>query len=636
MSISFRGVASGLDINKILEELMYLERAPIRRKEAQIERAKALQECWQGVNLRVDALHRSLSPLTLSSTFNARTVSSSNSSVITATLTGHPLEGSYSFDVEQLATVHRVTMDTAHCADPDAALGLSGTFFLGTGEPAAGLEKLTFHPVESGWLQGNLSAGYQVVVDGSEETDYPLVADQVVFAQDFAGAEEIRIYVEEFTAGGEDALQELQDYYAAKGWDLAEPLLVIRKDSDGVWRTYNQDGTTPFAFLGDHPLGRLSLRAEAVDGGQAVLLENSFSFHIRDELPLSQLVTVTEEDSLNQVARRINEISEVTGVRAQVVKKTEGDYRLVLESLVEGKAGAIQTWQYRPQNQEEEQAFGTDNIMYALGILQEEENGVSPNFAYQLQEARDARFRFNELLLERSANRIDDLMEGVVFQLHGTGTGTVSVVQDTDAIVSSINAFVGAYNEALSLLRDLQTEENSLMAYDMNLMRMEHRLRSLAQGRLNSLEGSTPPTYGSLAEVGITTSGKEGFLQVDEAALRNAVQEDAQAVFNLFGRIAPQDEEGNKLGSDGLARQLQEYTASVVGFNGFINNRQDYLQRSIRQLEQNIQHWELRLAKREQNLIRQFTFMEQYISRMQDQSSFFQSYEQMLGGGAGE
>ncbi len=729
MSVSVRGISSGIDINGIIEELMHLERQPIRRKEAQIERTEQIAELWREVNMRLDTFKRTLPPLLDKLTYTAPVPRSSDENVFTARVSGNPVQGNYRLNVGQLATYHSVAMDPATAGDrianPDAALDLFGTFYLGTGRPPAGLEGLTFDAGTTGsWLRGNFGAGFQAVVDGDEGTVYALNPEDVAFAagEEYAGADEIRVYMNAFTgAEDEDLRAELEAYFDEKGWgaiDLeSDPLFIIKKDGE-EWVAENAAGGS-FAFLGDHPLGNFNLRGEivSVDEGtgevEEVLAVNNFDFQIRDTLDSSGFITVNASDSMLVVADKINNQAALTGVKASVVMAGADDYRLVLESAYEGSEGFIQAYDYAPRDGIELAAYGNDSILTSLQLLDTNDNSARPAYRLEPEEAQDAIFTLNGLQMTRSSNTFTDAVSGVEITLTGTGPATLEIKPDVDAAMEDISLFVESINEVNAYLRVLQKNEEGPLQGSSDLMRIERQLRTIIHGMVPSIPGSThltqpltytgtggvtatasgtytgegnlmeftyrassgtwryngvdfnsgdtvdgvtvtidggtpangdqllldvsppsvPLTYDSLASMGIMADDEEGILFIDDAKLRTALEADAEGIYNFFAREAPRDATGRARGPHGLAGQMKNMVENLIGFRGVVQSRQDYFARQISQYENRIEMLERRMEVREARLVRQFTFMEQYIARIQEQTGLMASFEAMMQGG---
>jgi flagellar hook-associated protein 2 len=107
-NIQIMGLASGMDYNAMIEQLLALERIPITRMAERKSIYRAQQDAWRDINTRLSALDNRLTDLRLSSTFHGRTASSSDAQVVAATAGANALTGTYSVRVNQLAQAHRV------------------------------------------------------------------------------------------------------------------------------------------------------------------------------------------------------------------------------------------------------------------------------------------------------------------------------------------------------------------------------------------------------------------------------------------------------------------------------------------------------------------------------------------------
>ncbi len=267
-------------------------------------------------------------------------------------------------------------------------------------------------------------------------------------------------------------------------------------------------------------------------------------------------------------------------------------------------------------NDAEAERYGGDDILEILGFTAGEPDGAATRYVYQVREAADALFALNGLPVERASNTVADLVAGITFTLRGVGETLVEVKADRTAPREAIERFVNAYNEANSLVRAMLDQKTGPLQGDPTLLRLERRLRSLVHGRLGA--GTEEMPFRSLAELGITSENTEGFLYLNAAKLDRALEEDLEAVCSFFNFTH---------GAGGLARQLDQFTTMVTGRDGLIPGRREYLDRYIVRIRKQIQIWEERLARREANLVRQFTFMEQYISRMQEQTGLLAGFE---------
>ena len=102
------GVKSRFDSEKIIEDLMRLERVPRERATNTVERLETEKGYWQEISSRTNDLRESARLLfSFQNPFNDRTVSSSNDSVLIGTAVRDALEQERSFTVKQTAQADR-------------------------------------------------------------------------------------------------------------------------------------------------------------------------------------------------------------------------------------------------------------------------------------------------------------------------------------------------------------------------------------------------------------------------------------------------------------------------------------------------------------------------------------------------
>lgn len=131
-SVTASGIGSGLDINSIVSQLVSAERAPqenrLTSKEALIQ---ARLSAYGSLKSALSTFQTSLSSLTNADTFSKRSATSSDTSIFTATSTTSAAAGTYTVQVEQLATKHKIA--SAAYADSDTGVGAGDlTFTQGT------------------------------------------------------------------------------------------------------------------------------------------------------------------------------------------------------------------------------------------------------------------------------------------------------------------------------------------------------------------------------------------------------------------------------------------------------------------------------------------------------------------------
>jgi flagellar hook-associated protein 2 len=103
MGIRISGLASGMDTEKIVSDLMKAQREPVNRLQRSKQTYEWKRDAYREMNTLLADLQNSLKNMRLTSTFNKKTVSSENESIASAKVIGSPKFSSYSIQVNSLA-----------------------------------------------------------------------------------------------------------------------------------------------------------------------------------------------------------------------------------------------------------------------------------------------------------------------------------------------------------------------------------------------------------------------------------------------------------------------------------------------------------------------------------------------------
>ena len=194
-----------------------------------------------------------------------------------------------------------------------------------------------------------------------------------------------------------------------------------------------------------------------------------------------------------------------------------------------------------------------------------------------VQHAQNAKVRINGWpsgteWLETGSNTISDVVEGMTFNLVGTGTSLVSVKVDSGAITENVKKFVDAVNKVRILIRDLTKVDTQKDTIDPNFAESQSEMQKgsiltgnygiqLLSSKLKQAVASTGPgfvmaqevndvlegdIFSSLSQIGITTNSKEGdpnfgLLEIKEweddkggLTFSQALAKDPMAIAELF------------------------------------------------------------------------------------------------------
>ena len=228
-------------------------------------------------------------------------------------------------------------------------------------------------------------------------------------------------------------------------------------------------------------------------------------------------------DSLNTIAENINKAS-IPGVTAQVVGLTDANGHVTQQQLQIVGGGTAPT------------LTDSNNILSTLGITQ-------GSFATQITGAQDAKFNLDGLDITRPSNTVGDLVTGASISLLSAGTQSapattnLSITQNTDSIVQTVNSFVSAFNA----VQDYITQQNQFTA---------------PVTGTTGTAGSSPPLFGNTALTqiqdqlnktlnavsGTTTLGSIGLtlntsndLSLNTSTLTGVLQSNPSSVSSLFG-----------------------------------------------------------------------------------------------------
>ena len=168
----------------------------------------------------------------------------------------------------------------------------------------------------------------------------------------------------------------------------------------------------------------------------------------------------------------------------------------------------------------------------------------------QTQSAQNAQIRVDGYppgsWIERDTNVIGDAIGGVTLDLKNTTTGsvTITVSEDKEAVKQKIRDFVDAYNAVKTFLNektsyDQSTGEAGELMGNYGATLVDSLLRDIVTTPAPGFQDGTDP-YTLLGQIGIETSALDstdtaaGTLTIDEAALDEALADDSEGVRRLF------------------------------------------------------------------------------------------------------
>jgi flagellar hook-associated protein 2 len=308
-------------------------------------------------------------------------------------------------------------------------------------------------------------------------------------------------------------------------------------------------------------------------------------------------------NTLTGIAQAINNAG--AGVTAGVVNDGLGNFYLTLASKETGASNSISLTMT--------DADGINNDAGGLSKLYENpaEQVMSETMA-----AGNAKLMVNGIEVERAGNTIDDLLAGVTLTLKAadpTVSFAVQVSRDLGSISSKIKNFVDKYNNARTSLNTLQLSGSAGGAVgplqgDSTARMVQARLRTLLSTRVEGVADSV----NSLSVLGVTAD-KDGKLSFDSAVFTAAYEANREDVMNFFTQSTE--------GSQGFAVKVDALLEGYLQKNtGLLVAKEEGFNRSIKHIGDQVERIEFRLAKREENLRRQFNSLESLLAQLQNTS----------------
>lgn len=567
MSSVFRigGIASGIDFNQVIDQLMALERKPVGLLEDKKQLLSWKKDFWSDLQTTLNTFNTSIGELLKKSTMMARTTTSTDSTIVTADATSDAAVGTYSVNIIALATSTKVTSGGGA-----SGLGISGTI-----DPNAPISSYTSK-------FNNFPTAGTFTVNGVtftlSDTNSDTSIDQVVVSN---GGSTILTYNSTDPSGNLTFNELINNVFNNASVSSAT----------GVTASYSS-ATDKFTLTTTAPGGNLNLGSGGDTSNflSAVGLLNAVrsgdtktsTFHlgmIKTSQMLSSAnfataitgdasgngsftingVTITynkNTDTLQNVIDRIN--SSAAGVNASFDNLND---RLVLTNKSTGSLSITRSNGPNP----------TDNFLTATNLL----SGTATDTV-----GTNARFTIDGgSELNSLSNDVSGVITGVTFHLLKAGTASITVGGDNSKTKTAIKDFVDKYNAAITLIntklneqpikdpKTLLDKKTGLMNGDMELASIKYDLVYKA----TSVVAGLSPTLDQLAQVGITITsddfGKSGMLVLDEAKLDAALNSNAGGVASLFFN----DTNGNgkvDTGEDGVAARLSTYMNLLISKDG--------------------------------------------------------------------
>lgn len=630
-SIRFSGIASGMDTQSIVDSLMQANRIPLNKIYQKKQLLEWKRDDYRNVNLMLNELDNFIfNGIYKKSNLTKKSVTSSNSEFVSAVASADAPNVSYQIDKVQLATAARkqstnsISSFADNKLDPTKSLWSEQNKF---GDGISWQRELvsdSFTVSKDGQTEFRLSKGAFSLETQNEQGQYQNIDTITVGSKTFTVTTDIseldqdKVFIDESTG----------KIKFGSGLEKGETFEVNYTNHfiDFEVKTYNENGEAQYTYIkidGDSSLNNMFTTINRANAGVSMFYDSG-----TDKVVAMR----SETGNFNPDGDEIEFLSVARDANGNIMRDVNGDI-------------------LRDEENEQKSSFFQDVLGLGADI---EGTGT------------DASFRINGLETTRKSNTFT--LNGVTFTLKKDSyvdgvnlgdTATISTNTDTDSIVETITDFVNKYNEMIDKINGklseeryksfapLTDEEKSALS-DKEIERWEEKAKSGMLRRDMTLSNAidkmrvnlysevvsndvtkTNPNYNQLTEIGITTSknySDRGKLEINEDKLRAAIEDDPEAIYQLFMA------DGESSSEQGLARRLRDTIQSTVksieerAGNTYRTAQSYTMGKQIKDYEDQIYQFEKRLVAMEQRYWNQFNAMEKAMQNLNNQSNMLYSY----------
>lgn len=605
------GLASGIDTDSMVKELMAAERLPLDKMEQKVSLKTWQRDAYRDMNMLFSELDKSILDMKLSTTYNTKSVSSSNEELVTATATAgssniaHKISNVTMATAAQNLSTGNVSASQTDKIDPSKSLWLSQSGFGPNGISWDTAEHQNKDiKVSTAGTAFKLDKGALALDGGS----FPFPVNINVESSISTDPSSYEV-VTGTSANADEKIATLS----------ANQVFVNVDNGEMKFGSTLAEGSTIKGPKYDHNVINFAIKTYDEDGN---LIEDNLETETDSD---GINFTFDGTTSLNQVLSKIN--SSKAGVSAFYDEYTDAI------SIQRSETGDLNNGTAGTANMEFNGLFLTDTLKL---------NGTETT-------GKNALFTIDGLATQRKSNTFK--ISDVTYTLNDNFTDktvSVGVTNDVDASYDKIMAFIDKYNETIETVnkslqedryRDYKpltdAQRNELSENEIELWEEKSKsgllkgdsilssgLSSMRYGWYSNVENDS--SFDSITDIGITTSSKYlegGKLEVDADKLKAALREDPESVQKLFSN----DVEGS---GRGIINRLEDSIASTIknvearAGKPSSTEQQYTLGRQLDDMADRISAFEDRLRSIEDRYWTQFGAMEAMIQQMNSQSSY--------------
>ena len=613
------GLASGMDIDSIVEKLMVAERMPMDKLEQQKQIYEWQRDAYRDVNKKMTTLDTYIADNFILKSLNTKTATSSNSDLVSAVATG---SASGSLTIESVTQLAKAARGIGTQVSATSSTKLSSLFDNGTMPPT-----FTLNAIDT---QGNLGKEVSIGIDAN-------------------------------TTVGE-LITKINGSNAGVSALFENGRLSLTAKNTG--KEVNGDAAMTTDANGDALFAKLGLSNLVTQEGQNAEFQVNGIFTERTTNAFSiNGYNVTLKSTFNEGATLIKTAQESLTSATENLNQT-------LESLAKTYNVTLPNSQNNSNLQDQIDAV---EKKITSKIVEHQKNSEDPNKSVEEQEAaktklEKAREALSTLNVKKEEyNTAVDTLNNLESTPLATKPVTMTSSTNVDEIMTKVKEFVSTYNgfitdltaqtkqakyreyQPLTELQKKEMEEKDIEKWEGFAKSGLLKNDSIITSGLSSLRSLVYQTnhavtnqkYNALYTIGIGTSkdyNSGGTLEIDETKLRKALEEDPDAVVQLLTMSGEESAtvtkaEGTTVQSDtrGFMRKIRDEMDAIEkkiderAGRGSMTETQYTLGKYLRNVNQSLDAWKDKLIKIEDRYWKQFGAMESMINKANSQSASLMS-----------
>ncbi|HEY3914933.1 MAG TPA: flagellar filament capping protein FliD [Verrucomicrobiae bacterium] len=570
-SLALSGLASGINWTSIINDMVEAESAPITTMQGQQTTLNNQNSAYKTIGTDLTNLQNDITTLTAPGFFQSSITSSSDTSIATATSTTGTPNGTYSFDVSQLATAGTQIGATV-TAQPLSPTSDVSNVSLGSSSFA--------DPITNGTFTVDGS-----VISVSTSETLGAVCNQINSTTNGAVTASYNPSTDEITLSSSAPIM------LGSSADTSNFLQATQLFSNGTGTVTSLNPLSAISLSA--PADQSNLSTAITDGGSG-----AGAFTING-------VTInynSSTDSIDNILQNINSSS------AGVTASYDGaNHRFVLTNNNTGNLSITMQ-------------DDTGNFLAATG-LSSGTFTAGTNLQYSLD---------GSATMTSESNTIDatsDGLSGLSITATGKGLANITVSPDTSTIASAITSFANDYNTVQSYITSQTTVSSSsstsgetdatatstttpgILMGDMDVEGIATQLRQLVDA--SPLSGLVE----NLNDIGISSNGNDNTLSVNSDVLNDSLTNNLSQISQLFTNS-----------STGLATTVGSYLNDTLSSSGLLATKEQGLTSQSADITTSITTLQTKITSDETEMQNQFVEMEDAISSINISKQYLNDY----------